>query len=195
MTLGKQRGFTLVELMIVVAIVGVLAALAVYGVQRYLAYTKATEARNALGQMGKDASTAYQRESMAGQVLGFGSVAGASANLCTSASKSVPAAIVSVKGQKYQSSPAEWVVDQATQGKGFACLKFAMNDPQYYVYSYTSTGGGAVGASFTAKAQGDIDGDATDFSEFTLSGDIQNDTSGGLVLTIAPNIQETLPEE
>ena len=51
-----SRGFTLIELMIVVAIIGILAVLAIYGVRKYLANAKTAEARNSLGQMGKDQS-------------------------------------------------------------------------------------------------------------------------------------------
>jgi type IV pilus assembly protein PilA len=181
---GNARGFTLIELMIVVAIVGVLAALAVYGVRKYLLNAKTAEARNAIGQMAKDAKTAYERESMSATVLTAAGSVGVSNNLCTSGSKPVPATIASVKGAKYQSSAAEWAVDAATPGKGFACLKFAVSDPQYYMYTYNATA-----TTFDAIANGDLDGNSTQ-SSFTISGLI---VSG--VVNVSPNIAEVSPEE
>lgn len=44
-TLNQQEGFTLVELMVVVAIIGILSAVAIPNFQRYQAKSKASEAR------------------------------------------------------------------------------------------------------------------------------------------------------
>ncbi len=115
--------------------------------------------------------------------------------MCGSANAAVPA--TPPAGAKYQSAPADWaptadVGSAAASSKGFPCLKFSMDAPQYYSYNYVLTGaGGAIGDQFTATARGDLNGDGAVFSTFQLIGAIQ----AGYVLNIAPNITEINPEE
>jgi type IV pilus assembly protein PilA len=185
----KNRGFTLVELMIVVAIVGILAALAIYGVTRYMKNAKTAEARNSIGQIAKDAAAAYSREKMAPGVMAAKDVTAVANTICKSASKAVPEDITKVKAQKYQSGPDEWAPKDEAMDVGWTCLKFSMDQPQYYQYNYTATATDPLSDSFDAVAKGDLDGDE-EVSTFTLAGAVQNGT-----VAISPAIKEENAEE
>jgi type IV pilus assembly protein PilA len=187
--LRNKRGFTLVELMIVVAIIGVLAALAIYGVRKYLSNAKTAEARMGLGRLAKDASVAYEKESVAPGIVLLTNTAAISHVICDDA-PAVPSDPTKIQNKKYQSSPADWHTGN------WDCLKFSMNDPQYFQYEYvadTRSTPAAANDEFTAHARGDLDGDGT-LSDFQIKGKIQV-SSNELVLTLAPTITETNAEE
>src|SRR5690606_25126231 len=167
---------------------GVLAALAVYGVNKYVTNAKTTEARSNVARMAKDATTAYARPKMDGEVLAAGGESQASRSLCASAENTVPATADLIAGSKYQSAPSDYSGNQTT---GWECLQFSMNDPQQYMYDYQATGTSAAGATFIASAQGDLDRDG-DLSTFSMNGEIQEED---LALFISPNLIEVNPSE
>jgi hypothetical protein len=140
--------------------------------------------------MAKDEAAAYERESMGSTVLAAKTTAAMSRRMCLSASATVPAASSSIQGKKYQSTVKEWNADEAGNS-GFACLKFDVEMPQYYMYSYAMTGSGSnIGDSFVAGAQGDTNGDGV-LSLFQITGAVGN----GFILNIAPNMLEVRPDE
>ncbi|AGP37606.1 pilin [Sorangium cellulosum] len=167
----RGRGFTLIEIMIVVAIVGVLAALAVFGVRSYLSSAKTAEAKQTVGAIARSAVTQYERDLSISQILpATGGSAASTHILCDSATQ-VPLDPARVRGRKYQPSTAPGVdFMSGTALAGWQCLGFSIEAPIYFQYSYR-VGGSYVsellpgaplptGAeAFEAAARGDLDGD------------------------------------
>jgi type IV pilus assembly protein PilA len=174
--MGVGAIIAIVAALLIIPVIGIFAVLSIYGTRKYIANAKTAEAKNSLGQIAKDAVTAYEGEALSPD----GNV---KRRLCPSASAPVPADRNAVSGKKYQSSAAEWQKD-LDKNAGFACLKFEMSSPQYFQYEYEASDTG-----FVVRAHGDLNGNGV-FSTFEIKGQL---VDGRIVL--APTIEETDPEE
>jgi len=191
---ATRRAFTLVELMIVVAIIGVLAALAITGVRGYLAQAETAEARQALGAVSRGAQASFERDAASSQVLAAGAAGSVLIHKLCASAPAVPAAVP--KGRKYKPNPASGkdfnTGDLAT---GWLCLKFTVNDPIRFRYSYRQGSGYVAAANastpsargFEAAAQADFAGNGQ-LTTLAITGDTD---AANASLTVSTSIYES----
>ena len=158
------KGFTLIELMIVVAIIGVLAAVAIPAFMKYIRKSKTTEAVEGIKKIYDGARSYYLEESNARASITpipkqFPRGAGmtpAAGNCCGGTA-----------GDKCAPEPTQWKTPE------WSALKFSMDDPHYYAYQYDWNSATGNASKFTARAQGDLDCDGTP-STFEMVGAVDS---------------------
>ncbi len=153
----KESGFTLIELMIVVAIIGILAAIAVPAFIKYIRQAKTTEAPLNLKKIFDAAKVYFEAERTKRDGTPLGHVLPANAPM-TPATKCCAQA-----GGKCKDAATTW--GTAT----WSALKFEIRDPHYFQYAFVSNGKSGKDAAFTARAQADLDCD-NDMSTYERAG-------------------------
>jgi prepilin-type N-terminal cleavage/methylation domain-containing protein len=167
---NRRSGFTLVELMIVVAIIGILAAIAIPSFSKYIRRARTSEALAHLSKEWSGSLTYYEADHMVagGTVLTKEfpgpTAAWASAQECGC-----------MTGGACPGSNPVWNTDAV-----WRALNFSFPDPHHYMPGYSGAGTNAA-AQFTAYSKGDLNCNSK-LAEFFRSGRIspQGDVTGDI---------------
>jgi type IV pilus assembly protein PilA len=183
----RSAGFTLIEIMIVVAILGVLAALAIPAVSGYVRRTKTAEARLQLAKMFDSTAAYFVAEHVdRGDVETIGAgglLASGASHRCPTPAPGGGSAGFTPSIDCNDGPGGRCVPSGAPSGAGYydidvwsgnpvwSGLDFGLEQSHYFHYDFSATNNlvGYGSCNFTAHAFGDLDGDAT-YSTFERTG-------------------------
>ena len=164
----KKYGFTLIELMIAVAIIGILAAVAIPSFFKHIDDSKATEASENLRSISEHAISYYHTEHYYGtngtnkqdgiypgcqtNDNATPSACGATANTCTG--------LTVVAGQRISPNDVSW------NNQPWSRLNFSVSGPMFYCYAYTTNNSVTT---FEATATASLS--SANDSQYKISGD------------------------
>jgi type IV pilus assembly protein PilA len=154
-TRKNEQGFTLIELMIVVAILGILAAVAIPAFLEYMRKGKNSEAQVQLNSIGKKTKTYFVET---GSYPGYG---GGPTN---------PAAVACSK-----QSSAAWDNGDAVIDDAWEAIEFAIPASEQLLFVYTFNSNSAI--DVTATAEGDLNCDGNILT-WTMTGDVSGGVPG-----------------
>lgn len=163
-TSGHRSGFTLIELMIVVAIIGILAAVAVPAFMKYIKKSKTAEARQLVKKVYDGARTYYMDT---GSGRGYGAATNPLQFPGPSTGPTPTLGACCAGGDKCMPQSSLW------SDPVWVALQFSVNDPHYYMYSYETVD---PLYSFTARANGDLDCNGV-YSTFEMFGAVSSTAS------------------
>ena len=164
----RNSGFTLIELMVVVAVIATLAAVTRPFFRGYIDEAKSTEARENLASIGNHAAEYFRKEhyfdtngvnKKDGIYPGCQATDNVSPTACGATTNSCLGLTIK-PNQRIDPTTVNWDTQPWTR------LGFAIGGPMFYCYSYTTNN--AV-TTFEAKATGSLS--AANDSEYKISGD------------------------